>query len=58
MVQKSLDGMKTSLHNAKLWGAETVLLVPGVVNPDTRYHGRLEALAKEHSHADPAGAKN
>ena len=37
VVKKSLDGMKTSLHNAKLWGAETVLLVPGVVNPDTSY---------------------
>ena len=38
VVLKSLDGMKTSLHNAKLWGAETVLLVPGVVNPDVSYH--------------------
>jgi hexulose-6-phosphate isomerase len=37
VVKKSLDGMKTSLHNAKLWGAETVLLVPGVVNAQTRY---------------------
>ena len=37
VVKKSLDGMKTSLHNAKLWGAETVLLVPAVVNPDTSY---------------------
>jgi hexulose-6-phosphate isomerase len=37
VVQKSLDGMKTSLHNAKLWGAETVLLVPAVVNPETSY---------------------
>ena len=38
VVKKSLDGMKTSLHNAKLWGAETVLLVPAVVNPETSYH--------------------
>jgi hexulose-6-phosphate isomerase len=37
VVQKSLDGMKTSLHNAKLWGADTVLLVPAVVNPQTTY---------------------
>jgi hexulose-6-phosphate isomerase len=37
VVQKSLDGMKTSLQNAKYWGAETVLLVPAVVNPDTSY---------------------
>jgi hexulose-6-phosphate isomerase len=37
VVKKSLDGMKTSLHNAKLWGAEAVLLVPAVVNADTSY---------------------
>jgi len=36
-VKKSLDGMKTSLHNAKLWGADAVLLVPAVVNPETSY---------------------
>ena len=37
VVAKGMEGMKTSLHNAKLWGAETVLLVPAVVNPQTRY---------------------
>lgn len=37
VVKKSMDGMKTSLHNAKLWGADAVLLVPAVVNPQTRY---------------------
>jgi hexulose-6-phosphate isomerase len=37
LVKKSLEGMKTSLHNAKLWGAETVLLVPGIVDANTRY---------------------
>jgi len=37
VVAKGMEGMQTSLHNAKLWGAETVLLVPGVVNPQTRY---------------------
>jgi L-ribulose-5-phosphate 3-epimerase len=37
VVAKSLAGMKTSLHNAKLWGASTVLLVPAVVNPQTSY---------------------
>jgi hexulose-6-phosphate isomerase len=37
VVKKSLDGMTISLHNAKLWGAETVLLVPGVVNAETTY---------------------
>jgi hexulose-6-phosphate isomerase len=37
VVEKSLEGMRTSLRNAKLWGAEAVLLVPGVVNPQTTY---------------------
>jgi L-ribulose-5-phosphate 3-epimerase len=37
VVEKSLAGMRTSLHNAKLWGSEVVLLVPAVVNPQTSY---------------------
>ena len=37
VVEKSVNAMRTSLHNAQFWGAETVLLVPGVVNPATRY---------------------
>jgi hexulose-6-phosphate isomerase len=37
VVGKSLAGMRTSLHNAKLWGSDTVLLVPAVVNPQTSY---------------------
>jgi L-ribulose-5-phosphate 3-epimerase len=37
VVEKSLEGMRTSLRNAKLWGAEAVLLVPAVVNPQTTY---------------------
>jgi hexulose-6-phosphate isomerase len=37
VVEKSLAGLRTSLHNAKLWGADTVLLVPAVVNPQTSY---------------------
>ncbi|MCU1233158.1 MAG: Xylose isomerase domain protein barrel [Candidatus Solibacter sp.] len=37
VVERSLDGMRTSLRNAKLWGADTVLLVPAVVNPETTY---------------------
>jgi hexulose-6-phosphate isomerase len=37
VVEKSLEGMRTSLHNAKLWGADTVLLVPAVVNAETSY---------------------
>ena len=37
VVEKSLAGMRTSLHNAKLWGADAVLLVPAVVNAQTSY---------------------
>ncbi len=37
VVAKSVEGMKTSLHNAHFWGAETVLLVPAVVNEQTTY---------------------
>lgn len=37
VVAKSVAGMETSLRNAKLWGAGTVLLVPAVVNPETSY---------------------
>jgi hexulose-6-phosphate isomerase len=37
VVRKSLIGMKASLHNAELWGADAVLLVPAVVNPETSY---------------------
>ena len=37
VVEKSLEGMRTSLNNAKLWGADTVLLVPAVVNAEVSY---------------------
>jgi L-ribulose-5-phosphate 3-epimerase len=47
VVQKSLDGMKTSLHNAKLWGAYSVLLVPAVVNENTSYKEAWERSQKQ-----------
>jgi L-ribulose-5-phosphate 3-epimerase len=37
VVAESRKGMETSLHNAHMWGAQTVLLVPAVVNPQTSY---------------------
>jgi L-ribulose-5-phosphate 3-epimerase len=37
VVEKSLNGMRTSMHNATLWGSDVVLLVPAVVNGDTSY---------------------
>jgi hexulose-6-phosphate isomerase len=42
VVQKCVDGMRTSLRNAKLWGADTVLLVPAVVNPQVGYRDAWE----------------
>jgi L-ribulose-5-phosphate 3-epimerase len=37
VVAESVKGMQTSLQNAHFWGADTVLLVPAVVNAQTRY---------------------
>ena len=37
VVKKCVAGMETSIKNAKLWGAETVLLVPAVVDAKTSY---------------------
>jgi L-ribulose-5-phosphate 3-epimerase len=37
VVEKSLAGMRTSMHNARLWGSDVVLLVPAVLNPQTSY---------------------
>ena len=36
-VKRSVTGMETSLRNAALWGADTVLLVPAVVDAGTSY---------------------
>jgi L-ribulose-5-phosphate 3-epimerase len=58
VVNRSVAGMETSLHNAAAWGADTVLLVPAVVDATTSYHDawtrsqkvireRLLPLAKE-----------
>jgi L-ribulose-5-phosphate 3-epimerase len=37
VVNASVEGMETSLKNAALWGADAVLLVPGVVDPANSY---------------------
>ncbi len=37
VVADSVKGMETSLKNAMLWGADTVLLVPAVVDAKTSY---------------------
>jgi L-ribulose-5-phosphate 3-epimerase len=57
VVATSIKGMETSLRNAHFWGADTVLLVPAVVDAQTGYRAawkrsqeeirRLIPLAKE-----------
>lgn len=47
VVEKSLAGMRTSLHNAKLWGSDAVLLVPAVVNPQTSYRDAWKRSQRE-----------
>src|SRR5215469_6843759 len=47
VVEKSMEVMRTSLYNAKLWGADTVLLVPAVVNPETSYAQAWERSQRE-----------
>jgi hexulose-6-phosphate isomerase len=37
VVEKSLQAARTSLRNADFWGADTVLIVPAVVNEKTSY---------------------
>jgi L-ribulose-5-phosphate 3-epimerase len=47
VVEKSLRGMRTSLHNAKLWGSDAVLLVPAVVDAQTSYRDAWQRSQKE-----------
>jgi hexulose-6-phosphate isomerase len=50
VVAKSVAGMEASLRNAKLWGCDSVLLVPAVVNPETSYQDawtRSQRVVKE-----------
>jgi|SRR5882672_5612617 len=47
VVEKSLNAARTSLHNAKLWGSEVVLIVPAVVNAQTSYRDAWVRSQKE-----------
>ena len=58
VVARSIQGMETSLGNAKLWGADAVLLVPAVVNAATSYQRGLDPVAEGHPRAPaPDGAR-
>ncbi len=47
VVKKCIDGIRTSLQNAHDLGADTVLLVPGIVTPDVRYTAVYERSQKQ-----------
>jgi L-ribulose-5-phosphate 3-epimerase len=57
--QACVASMITALHDAKLYGADTVLLVPGVVRDGTSYKAAydrsLEEIAKMLPHAEETG---
>ncbi|MBV9308891.1 MAG: sugar phosphate isomerase/epimerase [Acidobacteriaceae bacterium] len=46
VTNRSLEGARTSIRNAHLWGADTVLIVPGVVDSKTSY-GEAYKRSKE-----------
>jgi L-ribulose-5-phosphate 3-epimerase len=50
VVAQSVAGMEASLRNAELWGADSVLLVPAVLDPETSYQDawtRSQRVIKE-----------
>lgn len=57
VVAESVKGMEASLNNAKLWGANAVLLVPAVVNPQTSYKDAWQRSVKEIKKLLPMAAK-
>jgi hexulose-6-phosphate isomerase len=57
VVAQSVKGMMTSLDNAKLWGAETVLLVPAVVDASVGYKQAWDRSVAEIRKLIPEAAK-
>lgn len=47
VAERTVESMKSSFEQAKLWGASTILLVPAVVNPQVRYE---EAWKRSQAH--------
>jgi L-ribulose-5-phosphate 3-epimerase len=47
VIEKGLDGMRTALRSAKTCGADTILLVPGIVNETVSY-GDAWKRSQEH----------
>jgi L-ribulose-5-phosphate 3-epimerase len=42
VAEVGVENVRTSLHNAKLWGAETILVVPALVIPEVGYREAWE----------------
>jgi L-ribulose-5-phosphate 3-epimerase len=57
VVEKGIEGMRTSLHNAKLWGAGAVLLVPAVVSAATSYREAWVRSSKQIRRLIPLAAE-
>lgn len=57
VAQRTIDSMKMSLEQAKMWGASTVLLVPAVVNPATRYEDAWKRSQARIAELIPAAEK-
>lgn len=57
-VEMSMKGMETSIRNAVAWGGTTVLLVPGVVNPLTRYEDAYKRSQTQIRKLIPLAEKN
>lgn len=58
VVAKSVAGMEASIRNAAEWGAETVLLVPAVVNPQTSYGDAWKRSQEQIKRMIPLAEKN
>jgi L-ribulose-5-phosphate 3-epimerase len=56
-VAKSMEGMRTSLRNAKVWGSDAVLLVPAVVNAETSYRDAWTRSQKQIRELIPMAAE-
>jgi L-ribulose-5-phosphate 3-epimerase len=57
VVAKSMEGMRTSLRNAKVWGSDAVLLVPAVVNAETSYQDAWTRSQKQIRELIPMAAE-
>jgi hexulose-6-phosphate isomerase len=56
-VEISMKGMRTSIDNAALWGSDTVLLVPAVVDAQTSYQQAYERSRRQISELIPYAEK-